>query len=46
MKNHSKHKAWWNSLSEQKKWNLTINYLLHWSLISDEQILNIYNENY
>jgi transposase len=38
----SKHIKWWRSLSEMKKWNMTINYTIHWAELDDSQILKLY----
>ncbi len=33
---------WWGSLSEQKKWNLTINHLSHWEDLEKDEILKLW----
>jgi hypothetical protein len=33
---------WWNSLSEEKKWVLTINHLKHWEDFNEDEILRLW----
>ena len=35
---------WWLSLSEKKKWNLTINHLKHWENFNEDEILKLWFE--
>ncbi len=42
MENHLK---WWNTLSEQGKWNLSINSIKDPSDLTSEEILELYLEN-
>lgn len=38
------HLLWWNKLSHEQKWNLSINYIYHYEELRDVDILEIYKK--